>query len=744
MSQSGKEIDVKVKATTAGLQTGMQEAQNIVGRSTAYMRENIAGLGSVVERVKIPFAELAAVMAGGELFKETVARADELAISLTKASAKTGLTTAELSKLRYAGQQTDVSFELITRGMQKLSLAMEMTNTPSSLASRAFAALGISATDAGGRLRPIPVVLAEVANKFATMQDGSTKTALAMNLFGRAGADLLPLLNKGAAGIKAYGDEAARLGDVMDAQTRDRIEAYHQAMVRLKAIFEGVAIQVASVLAPVLSQLGNAFSVTRTQATEMNSALTPLQSTARSVASFLIQLTGYATAVGAAFTYVGDTASSSGVVLHDLLTFQFTAAKRELASFSAKLTADAAAIPAAVATMRANLAALRNPAAEAPAGETAAAGPIIPGTTGHGRRETAIKLPHVPDIGNAVARVFREEKQVADQTLQMQRDHVAAGLQLQQQAIDQRRALGQISGAEALRQTRAVLAEEYQAKKAALAQELALAQHDLVKQAEIKRQLQALEDQHTAAMQQNSNATVLAIKAQWEGVFSAITNAVQTSVQGIIQGTQTLSGAIRQLGLSIVAEFASMQLKRLATHVATELAMTQATAAGTAARSGLDWWAATQSIAATAWAAIKNVAAHAAEAAAATYAAVANIPLVGPFLAPAMAAAALATVIGFGGRIASAAGGYDIPPGINPMTQLHAREMVLPASLADRVRGMTDGGGSARGGDTYHVTIHALDGASVERVLRANPAAVAAGVQGAVRQGHLAHPASAV
>jgi hypothetical protein len=43
--------------------------------------------------------------------------------------------------------------------------------------------------------------------------------------------------------------------------------------------------------------------------------------------------------------------------------------------------------------------------------------------------------------------------------------------------------------------------------------------------------------------------------------------------------------------------------------------------------------------------------------------------------------------------VPSAYAGYDIPAGLNPMTQLHEREMVLPAKHADVIRGMAEGAG---------------------------------------------------
>jgi hypothetical protein len=68
--------------------------------------------------------------------------------------------------------------------------------------------------------------------------------------------------------------------------------------------------------------------------------------------------------------------------------------------------------------------------------------------------------------------------------------------------------------------------------------------------------------------------------------------------------------------------------------------------------------------------------------------------------------------------VAAASGGFDIG-NYNPLTQLHAREMVLPAQLADKVRNMTDGGGRVT-----NLYISAVDAKSVERLFRDNDGAL--------------------
>ena len=121
----------------------------------------------------------------------------------------------------------------------------------------------------------------------------------------------------------------------------------------------------------------------------------------------------------------------------------------------------------------------------------------------------------------------------------------------------------------------------------------------------------------------------------------------------------------------------------------------------------------------------ENVGMNAIQAAAEAFKAMAGIPYVGPILAVGAAAAAMAAVYGLmsgmggGGssttttttRIPSAAGGWDIPAGINPLTQLHENEMVLPAEHAQTIREMA----GQSGGDNSTIIINTTGGDFVHK-----------------------------
>lgn len=116
--------------------------------------------------------------------------------------------------------------------------------------------------------------------------------------------------------------------------------------------------------------------------------------------------------------------------------------------------------------------------------------------------------------------------------------------------------------------------------------------------------------------------------------------------------------------------------------------------------------------------------------------AVAGIPIVGPAMAAAAYAQTMAMVMS-GLGVASAAKGYDIPKGLNPMTQLHEEEMVLPQRYAEVIRGLADGQREGGGGDihNHNVTIQAMDGADVRRVLSRHYFHVASALRKAARNG---------
>lgn len=123
-----------------------------------------------------------------------------------------------------------------------------------------FKALKIDALDPlSGTLKNTGVLFSEFANVFAGLPDGPEKTALALKVFGKAGAELIPLLNEGQSGIAAYTSELERLGGVVTPEAAAQADQFNDNLDKLKVAVGGLALQVAGDLLPDMIALTESF-----------------------------------------------------------------------------------------------------------------------------------------------------------------------------------------------------------------------------------------------------------------------------------------------------------------------------------------------------------------------------------------------------------------------------------------------------------------------------------------------------
>lgn len=180
-----------------------------------------------------------------------------------KASEKVGTTTEKLSALKYAGELADVTFEQLQTGLGKLAKTAEDFKDGSTSAVEAFAKIKLDPT----QFKDTGELFEAVAEKLSKMENGAHKTAIAQELLGRSGKELIPLLNEGAAGLAKFGEEAERLGLIVDQKTRKAAEEFNDNLTRLEKISGLLGRTIGNKLLPPLSDLSQYF-VTATIAGE--------------------------------------------------------------------------------------------------------------------------------------------------------------------------------------------------------------------------------------------------------------------------------------------------------------------------------------------------------------------------------------------------------------------------------------------------------------------------------------------
>lgn len=186
-----------------------------------------------------------------DVAKEAVFAADEI----DKTSQAVGLTTAALQELTYVGGLAGVGAEEMAQSFGLLSRNLYEAGRGGEQQAKVFSQLGIKVKDSSGKLRNVDDVLGDVAEKFKGMPDGAQKTALSLELFGRAGKRMIPLLNEGSDGLAEMRQEARDLGVVLDEETVKQGAAIKDNVERLEALWEGIKRRAGASIFPILKQV---------------------------------------------------------------------------------------------------------------------------------------------------------------------------------------------------------------------------------------------------------------------------------------------------------------------------------------------------------------------------------------------------------------------------------------------------------------------------------------------------------
>ena len=238
MSFIAGDILIRMAADVASLRTDMDNAKSTVGNAVTVMKNAAIALGGAFS---------------AQMFVGWMKGAIDAADEISKLSTKTGIAVSDLSGLQLAFQLGGAETGAFATSMSKLAKQVVEGNG-------ALKSLGIETRNADGTVRGIKDILYETADAFKETEDGTAKTALAIEIFGKSGADLIPILNTGSDGLREMDEMARKLGLTFDEETGKKAEEFNDTMDLIGLSSQGVARQVAAELLPTLTSLaGNLF-----------------------------------------------------------------------------------------------------------------------------------------------------------------------------------------------------------------------------------------------------------------------------------------------------------------------------------------------------------------------------------------------------------------------------------------------------------------------------------------------------
>ncbi|MEW6199175.1 MAG: phage tail tape measure protein [Planctomycetota bacterium] len=231
--------------------------------------------------------------------------------ALDEMSARTGVSVETLSELGWAADLAGADLETLETGLRKMQKVVTEAATGSASATEALGRLGLSVTDLVS-LNP-EQQFKLIADRLSKIQDPTQRAALAMEVFGKSGTRLLPLLADGAKGLEEYQRKARELGLTVSTETAKDAAALADTLDTLWRVLKQSAFTIGAALAPTIKDLGDAVTRAVVCVTEWLKQNKALIVTALQVAAAV-------TAVGVGLIVTGTLISGVGAVFGWLAT----------------------------------------------------------------------------------------------------------------------------------------------------------------------------------------------------------------------------------------------------------------------------------------------------------------------------------------------------------------------------------------------------------------------------------------
>lgn len=236
-------LEIQMMADIARLSKDMSDAKRVVGDAMGWIKGAVAG---AVGALSI------------NAFAGWIKGAIDAADATYQLSQRTGIAAKDLAGVQLAFQQAGISSDGMGQAIARMSRQMAEGNA-------AWKTLGVETRNADGTLRGTMQVLYDTADAFSGIKDGAGKTALAMDIFGKSGAELIPLLNQGSDGLREMATMAEKLGLVISADTAEAADRFNDTMDLLGQGSQGIARQLAAQMLPVLQDLAGGFLTAMTE-----------------------------------------------------------------------------------------------------------------------------------------------------------------------------------------------------------------------------------------------------------------------------------------------------------------------------------------------------------------------------------------------------------------------------------------------------------------------------------------------
>lgn len=228
--------------TRLAIQRGLKAAEDTFrkfGNAVGKIGAGVAAAGGVA--IAGAAAAFAPLLASAKQFADVGSELDDMA-------QRTGAAVEGLSALGYAAKMSGTDLATVEGGIKKAQKAIVDAANGSKELSAAFKSLGL---DVGRLMNLAPdAQFKAIAAAVGAIENPTQRAAMAMQIFGKSGTDLLPLMRSN---IKELTDEAEKLGLVMSGKNASAAAALGDAIDKASDVIQGAFLRIGAAVAPVLT-----------------------------------------------------------------------------------------------------------------------------------------------------------------------------------------------------------------------------------------------------------------------------------------------------------------------------------------------------------------------------------------------------------------------------------------------------------------------------------------------------------
>lgn len=288
-------VEVGMKDKLTGGLNKLQKRFKAFGSSLTAVGAKISAIGG---------AGLAAGLAAVSKFAAAGDQIEKMAI-------KTGFSAEELSRLKFAMEQSGGSILTLDKAVKGMQTQLLNLDRGLSTAVDSFDDLGLTVNDFIGLNAEQKFAL--IAERLAGVGDVTKRAGLALSIFGRAGRDMLPFIKEGVAGMQALKNEADALGLTIGSEQAAAAAEFANAWGRIKQQLGAVVFQIGGALAPSLTDLIGKITPVAKRVIEWVKANKPLILT-------IFKVTAAVTAAGIAIIGLGGAFILAGAAISAAMT----------------------------------------------------------------------------------------------------------------------------------------------------------------------------------------------------------------------------------------------------------------------------------------------------------------------------------------------------------------------------------------------------------------------------------------